>query len=365
MFEFLKSLFNSTKEVPSRWRVTRLWSGDPKLDVGASVIRLAAVAHRTRIELPPLIERLAEEHRGLARYRLRRLHSLLERGTPLVDALEQTPDLVRDEDLLSLRCGVQTGILDEQYTALVQRLGQRGRGPYRLVRQALKYGLAVVLAISLIVAFMMVLIAPTFVHMLTEFGLEPPSALTSLLSLVHRIIHFAPMIFFGMVVLAVAAWLLRPIRWFSRWYPSRILPSVAVTRRSQIQRLLGSAIEAGRPVAGTLSTLARYHFDPAMRLKLLYARNEMEQGASVWESVATADLLSERESRIIGESSSPELQSWMLKRLADTQEDRVVGRRVFWSTLVHPAIVVVLGAFVLWICVGFFSVLLKMIFSLV
>ena len=43
------------------------------------------------------------------------------------------------------------------------------------------------------------------------------------------------------------------------------------------------------------STLARYHFDPAIRNKLLFVRNEVEQGADTWQSMATVGLLSTSE----------------------------------------------------------------------
>ncbi len=45
----------------------------------------------------PLVANFAEEHRGTYRRQLRRLALRLADGTPLVDALEQTPEVLRDD----------------------------------------------------------------------------------------------------------------------------------------------------------------------------------------------------------------------------------------------------------------------------
>ena len=99
---------------------------------------------------------------------------------------------------------------------------------------------------------------------------------------------------FLLAIMAVY-WLL-----FSSW-PGRRLRRTILTRvirplrelhTADVLEKLGVAIEAGRPIAGALSTLARYHFDPTLRHQLLYIRNEVEQGADVWQSMAAIGLLS-------------------------------------------------------------------------
>ena len=67
---------------------------------------------------------------------------------------------------------------------------------------------------------------------------------------------------------------------FDRWLRSaREIYSADVLRKLEI------ASAAGRPIPGALSTLARYHFAPQIRHKLLFVRNEVEQGADRCEAL--------------------------------------------------------------------------------
>ena len=63
-------------------------------------------------------------------------------------------------------------------------------------------------------------------------------------------------------------------------------------------------MEAGRPLPAAISTLARYHFDKSVREKLLFARNEIEQGADDWTSLTESRLLTPQEASALANSSS-------------------------------------------------------------
>ena len=100
------------------WYVST-WFGDGLATQQRSLLRMLSVAHRERLEMGPLIHCLADEHRGRYRWRLRRLAKLLESGTPLVEALEQTPDALDDDTVLALRFGSQTGALASTFEMLI------------------------------------------------------------------------------------------------------------------------------------------------------------------------------------------------------------------------------------------------------
>ena len=70
-------------------------------------------------------------------------------------------------------------------------------------------------------------------------------------------------------------------------------------RSAEVLQRLGAVTAGGRPLPSALSTLARYHFDPAIRHKLLFARNEVEQGADLWQSLATVRLVNPAEATVM------------------------------------------------------------------
>lgn len=364
MFDSLRKLLSPHSDHATSWRMTRLLVGDDQEAVSQSLIRLAAIASQERIELAPLIENLGKEHRRASRGKLLRLARRINAGSTFIEALEQTPNLLRDEDLLSLKFASQSGTLPQAYDEMISRFAARSREHRDHVRQALSYAVALSIAFFLLIAFQMTFIAPTFKQMFSEFGLRLPASLRSLIGVTDFLAQFLPLLMLlGAIALALT-WLLKPIRALHRRLGSRIFPSVAQLRRSQLLRMLALSSDAGRPIPGSLSTLARNHFDPGLRLKLLVARNEVEQGTDTWRSLQEANLLSEAEASAFANASSPELRSWAMRRLAQQKEDGVVRKNTVLTLLLHPAIVLVFGAITLWVTSAFFSVLISMISSL-
>lgn len=365
MFPSFQKLFSQRIPCGGRsWRISRWWKRDLRNVSELSLLRLLAVAHRERLDVRPLISNLANEFRGAARRRLKRLSRRLAEGVPLVDALEQTPDALRDEDVLSLRFANGSGTLPQTYAELIERAQARSVGAALQVRQALKYAFVLTIVFSLLIAMMMSFIAPTFKHMFEEFGLRLPTTFAQLISTTSWIAACLP----GLVLLGLLAfgfmWFVRPIRHLRRWFELRPLRASAQLQRAHLLRMLAQASEAGRPLPSSLSTLARYHFSRSTRVKLLVARNEIELGADPWGTLAASQLINSNEAQSLSGASSPRLRTWIMRRLAKQKEQAVYDRRAGLAMLVHPAVVLFFGVIVGWVAVAFFSILASMISSL-
>ena len=125
--------------------------------------------------------------------------------------------------------------------------------------------------------------------------------------------------------------------------------------------LLSVSLRAGRPLAGALSTLARYHYDTLIRHKLLFVRNEIEQGADIWESMATARLLSTQESRALDCSTSSETRAWSMNQLAKLRRDQVSGRLELFTMILQVVVILMLAAAVLLVALACLSPLVEMV----
>ena len=350
----------------SNWRSTPLWDADPQASVQASLVQLLSFAHRQRQPLAPLISGLAEEQRGVSRRRLRRLAMRLEQGMPLVDALEQTPGVLSDESVLTLRLGVQSGTLPAAFVALAgDDPSSRIHQSYR-IRQALAYAAGLTLAFGFVGTFILVLIAPTFQYMLEEFGMASVTVwqFSTLMSVTSFLAQYLPLLIALGVLLGILIRLTKPVRLFQRTWAARLFATVAQRRAAHMLQMLALAIDAGRPLPSVFSTLARYHFDRYIRSRLLFARNEVEQGAEPWESLASAQLLSPEECRAISSLEPSQSRSWLMRRLADwklVQADRVAS---MIGACLHPLVVIAFGLVVLWIATAFIGMLSFMISSL-
>ena len=331
----------------SRWRLSTWWPSDTLEAMQQSLLRILAVAHRERLELPPLVANLAEEHRGRYRRRLRRLARRLNDGTPLVDALEQTPDALRDEDVLSLRFATQTGTLGPTYQWILNDASANdGRAP-TIRRQALVYSLVSMVVLGFILSFLLVFIVPTLKVMQEEFGLTAHPIFQAFVSGSEWVIRHAPVLILGILMLAFLIWSAPSRRFFRRMLGGRWIRGIAQARSSQLLRLLSTTEEAGRPVPSAISSLARYHFDRNVRQKLLYARNEIEQGTDVWTSLADAKLLTPQESTAITQASSPQTRAWVMRELADWKLHQVSYRKGNRMRFVQPAVTLLFATVVL------------------
>ncbi len=347
----------------ARWRLSTWWPSDTLDSMQQSLLRLLAVGHRERLELAPLVANLAEEHRGRYRRRLSRLARRLADGTPLVDALEQTPDVLRDEDVLAIRFATQTGTLAPTYQSFLADSAATEDRSSSIRRQTLIYTIVTFIVLTLSVSFLVVFIVPTLRVMHEEFGLvDTHPFFRTFLSVADWVVDHMLLLILAVLAIAFLFWSAPSRRFFRRMLAGRWFHGTVQSRSSQLMQLLSMTVEAGRPVPAAISTLARYHFDRSVRQKLLFARNEIEQGNDVWASLAEANLLTPEESKAISRSSSNQTRAWAMRRMADWKLHRVSNRNGDRLRFLQPIATLLFAAVVLLVggaMIGFLAQLVQ------
>jgi len=326
-------------------------------------VRLIAVAIEEKLPLLPLLESWAADEYGSQQTRLQRLIALLDAGTPLPDALEATPGVVRDEDLLAVRFDVQSGTrtaaMRQGLAPLPAPVAMRLPG---LGNSLLYFGVMVVVCLVFL-GFHQLSIAPVIEKILSEFSVEKPAVVQSTQEAFQALTRNWGWIAIGVVV-ALLAFFSRTGRavrfWIWGWFSAPWRDSLA----ADVLQKLGIAAASGRPLAAALSTLARYHFDPTMRHKLLFVRNEVEQGADAWESLTAVGLLTPPEVHLLGTARRVGNQPWVISQLVASKQRRTAHRSQRLAVFVLPVVVIVLGAFVLSQALTLFLPLTEMIRSL-
>lgn len=337
------------------------WLGDTLATQQRSLLRVLALAHSERLEFAPLVTCLAEEHRGRYRRLLKRFARRLESGATFVDALEQTPDVLDDDAVLALRFGSQSGTTQAVFDLLQSReVDSELNG----AKQMWVYWTVLACTIALLIMFMMVLIVPTYKMLFADFGIALPNQLRALIIISDKFAqYFVLWTLVGVVAFGLfwSSYVRRFVR--RKVAPMFVLP-LAQLRRAELLKLLAVAVDSGRPLAGSISTLARYHYDSKVRQQLLFARNEIEQGIESWQGLSEAGFLNQPQFEAVATAPNNEIRAWTLRRLASNIRATAQRRTSLGLALMQPVVVLTFGAIVMFVFVSFFSVLVQMVTSL-
>jgi type II secretory pathway component PulF len=326
-----------------------------QLDQRSALLRLIAVSLEEKIPLAPLLSAWAVDERGWQRRRLRRLTGLLRDGVALPEALEQVRGVLKDEDVLAVRFGSQSGTLAE---TIRQRLGSLDLISVPARRElwgATFYFWYMVVFGGLILTFFQLRVAPTMLKIRHDFDASPSATFDLLQGVAGFVVSVGWLIAIGCLL---GAWLLFATRW-GRSIRSAVLRPMRQWQAANVLELLGTSLHAGRPLAGALSTLARYHFDPAMRHRLLFARNELEQGVDPWESLAAVRVLSPQERQVMETATRVGNRDWALGQLAQVKKGAVRERLEQWVRWMVPALVFLVGIVVLCQAAAVFTMLVQ------
>ena len=326
-----------------------------------SLLRLIVAALDQNVPLAPLLEQWAKDERGGQRRRVQRLAALLKSGRPLADAVEEVPGILRDEDLLAIRFDAQSGTRTAAARQMLDEPPPDSKSPLHAARRTLGY-LCVVVPVGLIlIAFLQLRIVPVLQRIFQEFGLRLPEALVWSRPVVMTLLGYW---WVGLVAFCVLLWCMfstRGGRMVRNSLVGRWIGSTAQMQSADVLEKLSVGLNAGRPVASALSTLARYHFTPAIRHKLLFVRNEMEQGTGAWQSMAAVGLLTPAETRLLNTAEQLGNRGWALAQLAAVKKRRTEHRMRRAAELLLPAVLLVLGAIVLLQALTVFQPLIEII----
>jgi type II secretory pathway component PulF len=326
-----------------------------------ALLGLIALSIEENLPLVPLLEQWAQDERGFQRRRVRRLARLLKSGRPLAEAVEEIHGILSDDDLLAIRFDAQMGTRTAAVRRLLDDSKRTETTQVNRARRALVY-LAFMLPVGLLfISFIQLKIVPVFSKMFQEFSYEQPAALEWSMAVARGVASFWWL--FPLILLAVIWCLLstQTGRYIRNSILSRTLQPLRELHAADVLQKLGIASSEGRPIPGALSTLARYHFVPDVRHKLLFVRNEVELGAEIWSSMSAVGLLSPPELRLLKTAERVGNRSWVLDQLAAVKQRQTRLRLQRAAQFVLPAIVLLLALLVLFQAVTVLVPLVKLI----
>ena len=360
----LEQYFPTVLRVRS-WRSTPWWFSDSWESYQKSLIRLLALTHLQRLDIVPLLTHFAEEHRGAYRRRLRRLVRRMASGMSLVDALEQTPELLSEDTVLAIRFGSQSGTLSETYQDLLDVINRPETSATQVKQQAFFYAAFMAIFLSMIFIYISINIAPKIKSIQDEMEFTHRFSVLAKLFAATQVLEQYWYVWFIALPLAISLIVSSGLRrGVQRLLPLNLTRSRELSLRAELLQMLARVVGAGRPLPGALSTLARYHFNKTLRLKLLFARNEVEQGSDIWMSLTAADLLTPAESSALQKSYSTSTRAWTMRRLAEAKSETSDRRSSAALAWLRPLLIVLFACVVLFVCFAFFEFLRDLVLQL-
>jgi type IV pilus assembly protein PilC len=283
---------------------------------------------------------------------LERLQQDVASGLGLADALQRHPGWFDGLYCNLVRVGEQSGTLDRQLEQLAGMLEQRA-ALHRKVRKAMIYPLLLLLAGLGVSAVLLLEVIPRFESLFAGFDAALPAFTRWVIDLSTGLGRFGPLL---LVMGAVAGLMVRQL--YRQHGPARLWISARVLGLPVFGKLLGQAAlarfarslatsyAAGVPLLDALGTVARVCGGDLHEQAVLRLRQGMANGQGLNQAMACEPLFPPLLVQLtaIGESSGTLDQ--MLEKAASHYEEQVGQALDQLTSLLEPAIVLVLGLLV-------------------
>jgi type II secretory pathway component PulF len=329
-----------------------------------SLLWVIAVAAERGIPLPEAVRAFARESNDRMSERAVRLSDYLDAGVPLGLSLQRSGIAISPAAMLAADLGQHTGTLGPALRRVVGA-GDVLEPTMRLLVQRVFYLFFLIAYLLVIVAFAVTKVIPQFERLHQDFNLELPARTTQLIKSVDftvdqwwisipLVITVCVVFGFSMayfVGLNVREWpLVRRL-----WEPAD---------QALILRWLASAVRQRRPVAEIVRLLAGYFPDALTRRRLESAAARIDRGGHWSLSLQQSGLIRHADSELFQASERAGNLSWALEEMADTRLRRFTYRCQTYMDVAFPAMLIALGAAVLFIALGILMPLFSLITSL-
>jgi len=329
-----------------------------------ALLRLLAAATEKQIPLVPMLDAFADDAVGSWRNDVHRLAGLLRSGLPLAEALDQVPQLLPPDVMLAVRLGMESGAPGPALRAAVRTFAEHDQAGRPTSRGDFAYLWILLLVLIGVVNFLMYWIIPKFKKIFEDFGSELPDLTVAVIEVSDFVMHyfylFGPalfLLFWATLAIAVndllSALDVRPLSLFGWMFPRRTMPDFL--------RNLSVVVEAGRPLSGAVSTMGRYYRSAAFRRRLLYIRNEVEQGVDLWDCLTKTGLLRASETTLLESARRAGNLPWALRAVADKIARGHLARIRTLLEIGRSTFVILIGVVVGFVFAGFFLPLIKLI----
>lgn len=284
----------------------------------------------------------------------------VESGSTFADALRKHPKTFDNLFTNMIEAGETGGILDNVLKRLASYI-EKAQALKAKVKKASVYPIAILSIAFVVVAALLVFVIPTFAKMFTDFGGQLPAPT----QMVINLSDFAASWKGGVVLVGIIA-LIFLFKFYRGTKNGQMvtdrfflkLPIFGdIIRKSAVakfSRTLSTLITSGVPILEGLDIVSRTSGNVIIGNAILQTKQSISEGKSIAEPLEKTKVFPSMVVQMIGVGEATGALDSMLGKIADFYEEEVDNAVEALTSLMEPALMVVLGGVVGFILVAMY-----------
>jgi type IV pilus assembly protein PilC len=276
----------------------------------------------------------------------------VNQGTAMGAAMRQWPKVFDQLSIAMVEAGEAGGVLDESLKRLAKLLEDNARLQNQ-IKGALGYPVAVLVIAILVFLGMTIFLIPTFAGIFKDLGAELPLFTQLMVDLSELLRSPLSLLLAGVVLMAV--WML------SRYYATakgrraidRLLLRLPLfgdlimkTATAQFCRIFSSLTRAGVPILMSLEISSDTAGNAIISDAILASRGLVQEGVLLSAALIRQNVLPEMALSMLAIGEETGEMDQMLSKVADFYEDEVTASVKALTSMLEPAMIVVVGGIV-------------------
>ena len=276
----------------------------------------------------------------------------VNQGTAMAAAMRQWPKVFDQLTIAMVEAGEAGGVLDESLKRLAKLLEDNARLQNQ-IKGALGYPVAVLVIAILVFLGMTIFLIPTFAGIFEDLGAELPLFTQLMVNLSALLRSSASLVFAG--ILMIGAWLIG--RYYNTHKGRRVLDKLILklplfgdlimkTATAQFCRIFSSLTRAGVPILMSMEISSETAGNSIISDAILDSRTLVQEGVLLSTALTRQKVLPDMALSMLSIGEETGEMDRMLSKVADFYEDEVSASVKALTSMLEPAMIVVVGGIV-------------------
>jgi type IV pilus assembly protein PilC len=289
----------------------------------------------------------------------------IEAGLLLSDALERHPKVFGPLYVAMVRAGETGGVLEESLLRTADQL-EKDASLRRQIRSAMIYpALVITFALGVMLALVAFLI-PVFENVFKQFGGKLPALTKFMVGFSHLINHqwYILLLVTGLLVAGILY--LKRSDWgrphwdaFKLRIPLRIGDVVQKVALARWSRTLSSLVSAGVPIMQAIEITGKTAGNAVVERSMEQVIASVKAGGRISDPLREAPVFPPMVSHMVGVGEETGALDTMLSKIADFYEDEVAAAVKALTSIMEPAMIILVGSIVGVIVISMYLPLFK------
>ena len=276
----------------------------------------------------------------------------VNQGVAMAAAMRRWPKVFDPLTIAMVEAGEAGGVLDESLKRLAKLLEDNARLQNQ-IKGALGYPVAVLVIAILVFLGMTIFLIPTFAGIFEDLGAELPLFTQLMVDLSALLRSSASLVFAGILMLGV--WMIA--RYYNTHKGRRVLDKLMLklplfgdlimkTATAQFCRIFSSLTRAGVPILMSMEISSETAGNSIISDAILDSRTMVQEGVLLSTALTRQKVLPDMALSMLSIGEETGEMDRMLSKVADFYEDEVSASVKALTSMLEPAMIVVVGGIV-------------------